>query len=161
MFSSRSYVGILCLGLLAFWACKEEPTAGMVELDLMSYGMPIVIKAPENPEIRKMDLLMTKDLTVIKGDDYNIQIFESEADSRDIGIIKSRLLAEIQRNPYFYAIIRDDPAGFVYESHVDSNYVNFGFRHVRIQGDKEFVFQQGLRGKFTKEAVMAMYLAVQ
>jgi hypothetical protein len=133
----------------------------MVELDLMSHGMPIVILAPENPEVKTMDLLMTKDLTVIKGDDYNVQIFESEADSRDVGVIKTRLLGEIQRNPYFYAVVRDDLAGFIYESRVDSNYINFGFRHVRIQGDKEFVFQQGLRGKFTREAIVAMYEAVQ
>ncbi len=160
MLSTKHYTLLLCCGLFIS-ACKEEPTAGMVELDLMSYGMPIVIKAPENPEVRKMDLVMTTDVTVIKGDDYNVQIFESEADVRDVGQIKARLLSEIQKNPYFFAVIRDDPAGFIYESKVDSSYTNFGFRHVRIQGDKEFVFQQGLRGRFSKEAVEAMYQAVQ
>ncbi len=147
--------------IIVLAACKQDPTSHLIELDLLSYGMPIVIKAPESPEIKKMDLVFTKDITVQKGDDFNLQIFESEAVSRDVGEIKSRLLAEIKQNPYFFNVLQDDPAGFIYESRVDSNYTNYGFRHVRIQGDKEYIFQQSLRGKFTLEAVETMYAAVQ
>jgi hypothetical protein len=100
-------------------------------------------------------------VTVIQGDDFNVQIFESEATIRDLATIKGRLLKEVKENPYFYGVVREDPSGFIYENHVDTNYINFGFRHVRIQGDKEYVFQQGLRGKFSKEAVEMMYAAVQ
>ncbi|HLF64777.1 MAG TPA: hypothetical protein VI603_13530 [Saprospiraceae bacterium] len=161
MIARKHIIGIICIAIVLFVACKKDPTEHLLELDLLSHGMPIVIKAPENPEIRKMDLILTKDLTVVKGDDYSVQIFESEAYTRDVGAVKSRVLGEVKSNPYFFAIVQDDPAGFIYESRVDSNYTNYGFRHVRIQADKEYVFQQGLRGKFTLDAIKMMYAAVQ
>ena len=147
--------------MLVLAACKKETATDFVELDLLSYGMPIVIKAPSDPEIKTMDLVLSKDITVTKGKDFNLQIFESDADTRDIGAIKSRLLNEVRNNPYFDTILADNKAGFIYRSQIDSTYTNYGFRYIRIQSDKEYVFQQGLRGKFTEADVERMYQAVQ
>jgi hypothetical protein len=152
---------LLPLVLLILVSCRKDPSADFVDLDLLSYGMPLVIKAPANADIKKMDLVYMKDITVMGGNDYNVQIFEAEATTHDEQVVKARLLNEVKANPYFYGIVREDPAGFIYESHVDSNYVNYGFRYIRIQADKEYVFQQGLRGKFSLESVEAMYDAVQ
>jgi hypothetical protein len=142
-------------------ACKGEPAADLPVLDLLPHGMPIVIKAPSDAEVRTMDLVLMKDLTVVHGEDFNVQIFESEATTRDVSVILARLTAEVKNNPYFYNILKTEPAGFVYENRVDSSYINYGFRHVRIQGDKEYVFQQGLRGKFSLADVETMYAAVK
>ena len=147
--------------LLCLWSCRKDPTANFEDLDLLSYGMPIVIKAPVDAEVKKMDLVYMKDITVTRGNNYNVQIFEADATTHDIEVVKARLLNEVKANPYFFGIVQEDPAGFIYESHVDSNYVNYGFRYVRIQADKEYVFQQGLRGKFSKEDIEAMYEAVK
>lgn len=147
--------------LLAVGACNPDADTSMAEMDLMEHGMPIVIKAPEGAEVKKMDLVLSQDISVIQGPDFHVQIFESNADTRDVAEIKGRLLKEIKRHPYFYALLQDDSAGFIYETRVDSNYINYGFRHVRIQGDKEYIFQQGLQGRFTREAVESMYRAVQ
>ena len=161
MIATRHLIWMTSTVALMVFACKHDPTSNLADLDLLSHGMPIVIKAPVDPEIRKMDLVFMKDITVVKGDEYNIQIFESEATSRDLATIKARLMNEVKINPYFVAILQDDAAGFIYESRVDSSYTNYGFRHVRIQGDKEYTFQQGLRGKFAREAIETMYAAVQ
>jgi hypothetical protein len=149
----------ICLLLISI-GCKPDNTSNLAELDLMSEGMPIVIQAPAGAEIKRMDLVLSKDITVIK-DDFHFQIFESNADVRDVGAVKNQLLAEVKLSPYFSKLLQDDTAGFIYETRIDSTYTNYGFRHVRIQGDKEYIFQQGLRGKYTREAVEVMYKAVQ
>ena len=147
--------------LIVSTSCHQDPAAGMAELDLMSYGMPIVIHAPEGADVRKMDLVVSKDILVDAGPDFKVQIFESNADTRDLAEIKQRMETEVRRSPYFSKILKEDASGFIYETQVDSNYVNFGFRHVRIQADKEYIFQQSLGGKFTQEAIESMYSAVQ
>lgn len=151
----------LALTITCLLSCKSDPVADFCQLDLLSYGMPIVIKTPENPEINKLDLVFMKDITVTKGADYSVQIFEADVSSRDISVIKTKLISEVKDNPYFSTILQNDPAGFIYENKVDSGYVNYGFRHIRLQGDKEYIFQQGLRGKFSRESVQAMYASVQ
>lgn len=141
-------------------ACKKQ-TDGLVQLDLLPHGMPIVIHAPENPAIRKMDFAIMRDLTVVKGPDFNVQIFEADLMTRNTEEIRNRLLNDVKANRYFSKVLQEDAAGFVYETQVDSNYINYGFRHIRLQGDKEYVFQQGLGGRFSLEAVQRMYKAVQ
>ena len=102
-----------------------------------------------------------KDVTIVKGDSFNLQIFQADVESTDLAVIKEHLVEEVKSNPYFFRILQDDPAGFIYENKVDSGYVNYGFRHIRVQGDKEYIFEQGLHGKFTKDAIELMYQCVQ
>ena len=153
---------VCCLGLVycvTSTGCSDESQDDhLVEMELMAHGMPIVIKAPEDALIETMDLVLQKDLTIKKGD-YFVQIFESDATTYNIAEIKSRLLGEVQSNKYYQKIITEDPDGFIYQTAIDSSYINYGFRRVRIQGDKEYVFQTGLRGQFPLEAVEMMYRA--
>ena len=44
---------------------------------------------------------------------------------------------------------------------IDEENINYDFRSVKILGDTEYDFQIGLVGKFTKEAAIAMFEAVQ
>lgn len=150
---------VVSLGTLA---CGEEKAESkFAELDLLSHGMPIIIQAPSDPVIKSMNLAVQKDLTVKKGPDFSLQIYESDALVRDPAAIKARLLYEVQGNKYYQKIVSDDEQGFIYQTAIDSSYINFGFRHFRLQGDKEYVFQTSLGGKFTLEAVQDMYNAVQ
>ncbi len=151
---------LIILGSLILWSCKQEKAVELMPFDLLPHGMPIVIRAPEDPEIKKHDLVFSRDITIRK-DDFNLQIFESEALTRDIPSIKARMLAEVKGSRYFAELLREDDAGFIYRTEIDTNYINYGFRFVRLQGDKEYVFQQGLQGKFSLEAVETMYQAVQ
>jgi hypothetical protein len=152
----------LILGaVICMAACSQQKDDDLVEMDLLSHGMPVVVKAPEDALIEKMDLVVQQDLTIRKGDDYYIQIFESDARNNDEAAIKQQLLSDVQSNPYFDEIVENDENGFVYKNTIDSTYINYGFRYVKIQGDKEYVFQQGMRGKFSLEAIRRMYEAVQ
>jgi hypothetical protein len=143
-------------------ACgEEESKSQFVELDLLSHGMPIVIRAPADPVIESLSLLVQKDLTVKKGTDYALQIYESDALVRNPAAIKARLLYEVQGNKYYQKIISDEDQGFIYQTAIDSSNINYGFRYFRLQGDKEYVFQSALGGRFTLEAIQDMYDSVK
>ncbi len=147
-------IGIISCGV-------EEPQSKFVELDLLSHGMPIVIQAPSDPIIESINLAIQKDITVKKGPDFSLQIFQSDALVSNPKAIKARLLYEVQGNKFYQKIMSEDDQGFIYQTAIDSSYINYGFRYFRLQGDKEYVFQTSLGGKYTLEAVQGMYQAVQ
>ena len=60
----------------------------------------------------------------------------------------------------FQKIVKEDPNGFIYETVIDSTYISYRFYHVKIKGDKELLFQSGLRGKFTQEQAEDTYNAI-
>ncbi len=142
-------------------ACSSEPVSDLKEKNLLEYGIPITILAPDSAEVETMDLVVQKDITVKKGKDYYIQIFASDATTTDANRLKSAQLEEVRDNPFFSKIIKEDSNGFIYETAIDSTKKNYGFRHFRIKGDKEYVFQTGLIGTFSLDDVEKMYLAVQ
>ena len=155
----------VCFSFLAvFLACSDTSKSAisdLVESDLLSYGMPIIVLTPPNPVISKRDMRIQRELSIQKGANFSMDIYESTAVTRDVAAIKSRLLFEIQGNPYFQTVVEEDPQGFIYETAIDSNYINYGFRYFLLQGDNEYVFQSGLGTKFTLEDVQTMYSAVK
>jgi len=158
MYRSFSF---LLVGLLLVFGCGEDKASALKPTNLLSYGLPITIMAPDSAKIEKMDLIVQQDVTVQKGSDYYVQIFASEASTTDLTKLKAEKLAEIKQNPFFTKVIQEDPNGFIFEQQFDSTQIYYGFRHFRIQGDREYVFQNGMIGKFSKESVEQMYEAVQ
>jgi hypothetical protein len=152
---------LAAVSLLVTSCGEEKSQSDFVELDLLSDGMPIVIQAPSDPIIKSINLSISRDITVKKGPDFSIQIYESDARVRNPAAIKARLIFEVQGHKYFNKIMSDDDQGFIYQTMIDSSNISYGFRHFRLQGDKEYVFQTAIGGKFTLEAVQEMYHAVQ
>lgn len=151
-------VGILFI----FAACSSEEKIELKPLDLLAQGIPVTIMAPDSADVKKSDFgPVMKDITIRKGKDYFVQIYASQASTTDISKLKAQKLAEVKSKKYFSKIIKDESAGFIYETKVDSNYIDYGFRYVQVQGSNEYVFQTGLIGPFTLEAVEKMYEAVQ
>ena len=70
-------------------------------------------------------------------------------------------MAEIKSNAYFSKIIEEEEAGFIYSMVFDSTATNYGFKYLKIQGDKEYIFQTGLVGNFGLDDVKLMYNAVK
>ena len=152
-------ISILALGTLT--SCgSDADQLDLVELDLMSQGMPVIILAPEDPVVETKKLGAYQVASIKKGDDYYVEIFESDAVSRNAADIKSRLLSDVQSNQYFTKIMSEDDNGFIYEIAVDSNYINYGFRYLKLQGDKEYIYQNGIGKRFTQDQVEQMYKAV-
>lgn len=154
---------LLVCTILLFFACQQEPKVNFKPLDLLSEGgIPVTIMAPDSAQVKKSDFgPVMKDITVRKGEDYFVQIYASEASSSDVSRLKAQELSEVKSKKYFSKIIREEPDGFIFETKVDSNYIDYGFRYVQIRGSNEYIFQTGLIGPFTLEAVENMYEAVQ
>ena len=146
---------------LFFIQCQQDQKAALKPLDLLEWGIPITVMAPDSANVKTMDLGgVLKDVTIKGENNYSIQIYATTASTTDVARVKANQLAEVKTNRYFSKIIEEEMDGFVYENVVDSsNY--YGFRHIRIQGDMEYIFQTGLIGSFTLEEVKNMYEAVQ
>jgi len=152
----RFLITLLTFHLIAACSSGTKTT----KLDLMSYGLPIAISAPEASVVEVEDLGIMKDVTVKNGNEYYIQILSSQASSNDIKRLKSDALAEVKGGKFFSKIIQEDEAGFIFEKQIDES-INYDFRYFRIQGDSEYSFQTGLIGTFTEEQVRKMYASVK
>lgn len=151
----------LC-GLFWLASCQQENQQDWKPLDLLQWGIPVTVLAPDSAKVKTMDMGgLLKDVTIKGDDNYYIQIYASDASTTDISRIKANQLAEVKANRYFSKIVNEEEAGFIFENVVDSANVYYGFRHIRVQGDKEYIFQTGLIGSFSLEEVEKMYGAVQ
>ncbi len=155
----KKNLSFVALSLL-FFACQKNDKLTLKPLNLASNGVPTTILAPDSAEIKVVDLMLQKDVTVQKGEHYYVQIFMSDATS-DVKKLKAEQLEQVKSMPYFSKIIKEEDSGFTYENKVDSTNLSYGFCHVRVQGGKEFIFQTGLIGNFSQADAETMYQAVQ
>lgn len=150
---------ILLFFVITFISCESKPVKS--SLDLLQYGLPISVNAPEGAVVESEDLGFMKDLTIKSGDDYFVQIFSSTATSIDAKNIISGLKEEVEKEQFFSKMIQEDEHGFIYEKSLGDDKIDYDFRFVKVQGDTEFQFQTGLFGTFTLDQVKDMYESVQ
>jgi len=143
-----------------FFACKPDPTSGLVDLDLMSYGVPIKIKAPQDAEVVAKDMIVMKDVT-IKKDGFYVQLLYSDAITHDPVKTLTEQRNTVESGPFFSKMVQEEEHGFIFEKKIDEDNINYDFRFVKIRGGKEYIFQTGLIGKYSLEEVQKMYAAVQ
>ncbi|MCB0548914.1 MAG: hypothetical protein KDD19_15145 [Phaeodactylibacter sp.] len=148
---------------LFFAACQSEPGGGLKETDLLSFGVPVTIMAPDSAVIKADDLGggLIRDITIRGADNYNVQVFATQAETSDIARLKAEQLADVKSIRYFEQIISEEEDGFIYKMAIDSSNTSYGFRYIVLQGDLEITFQTGLLGTFSQEEVERMYQAVQ
>ena len=129
----------------------------------MPYGIPVSIMAPDSAEIKADDLGggLIKDVTIRGKDNYNVQVFATQAETSDMARVKASQLADVKSIRYFEKIINEEEDGFIYQTAIDSNNISYSFRYIVLQGDLEIIFQTGLLGTFSQEEVERMYQAVQ
>ncbi len=149
--------------LLLTLACQDTPQTNYKPLNLLPHGLPITIQAPEGVKINMEDMGVMKDITVVEGlgHTYNVQIFSSAANTINFQQVKNEHLEEIKSREMFTKLIEESPNGFIYEQQIDSTHIGYGFKYVHIQGDQEFIFQNGILGIFKLEDIKNMYRAVQ
>jgi len=159
LFFGKIYV----LGLI-FFLVIASCTSGkkdLKSLDLMSYGVPLKIKAPEGTKVKVKDMSIYKDITLKDDKDYFVQIISTSATTNDISKIKDERLTEVKQNPFFHKVILDEKNGFVFEKKINDTTFNYDFRFIKLQGDNQFTFQTGLFGLFTKDQALNMYESVK
>lgn len=155
---------ILMLSVIAtvlLFSCNSDKKTNIKELDLMSYGVPLKVKAPEGTIVKVKDMSIYKDITLKNDKDYFVQILSSSATTNDIASLKEENLEQVKQNPYFSNVFLDEKNGFVFEKKINDTTFNYDFRYIKLQGDNQFVFQTGLFGLFTKDQVLNMYESIK
>ncbi len=156
----RNTIIVLVLSLFLFH-CQNDGKDQWNSMDLLEHGIPLSILAPDSTKVDKMNLGgILQDVTLRNGDDFYIQIYASDAATNDVTKLKADQLAEVKTNRFFSKIIEEDESGFIYETQIDS-LINYGFRYVHLQADREYIFQTGLTGTYSLDQVKRMYGAVQ
>jgi len=146
-----------CLAILVSSCQPESGSINLVEKDLLLYGVAVTLQVPDSAEIKLTDWGLQKDITIKDNTSwYNLQIFSSRALTHNLEKLKASQLEMAQESMYFSQLISEDPDGFIFETRVDS-IVNYDFRHFKIQGDNEYLFQGGLMGKSTLDEIKLMY----
>lgn len=155
------YILICVLAFASFISCKnEKPNNNLSDLDLMSYGLPIKIKAPADAAVVSDDLGIVQDVTVKGEENYFLQIIAGQAYVTDVKSLLDKQKGEVTGMKYFSKIIEEDEAGFIFEKRFSEDRTNFDFRKIIIQGDKEYIFQAGLMGQFSLDDIKVMYSAI-
>ncbi len=157
----RNIIIILMFFFAFLVSCSGDKTSDLKPLDLMSYGIPLKVKAPAGTTVKVEDLGIMKDITLKKDKNYFVQIISTSATTNDVVKLKEERLNEVKKNPFFSKVILMEDSGFVFEKKLSDSTFNYDFRHIKIQGDNEFSFQTGLYGIFDKEQVMSMYESVK
>lgn len=152
--------GYLLCAVFFIWSCQSSPMDKYKPLNLIQYGVPITILAPDSSHVEKTKLSFQDDITIKKGSDFDVQLFVSEALNSNFDIVLREKKNEIKLHPYFSKFIQEDAKGFIFEMIIDSSTTTYGFRHIDLMGDKEYIFQEALIGTFTLEAAENMYNAV-
>ena len=153
----RSLMMLVVFTLLC--SCKDA-TPVLPTLDLLSHGLPLKVKAPENVEVASSDLGIMKDVRIKNDEGYSVQIFESEATTLVIKDITAKIKADIEASLFFSKIMREEEDGFIFEKKIDESYITYDFRRVQVVGDKQYVIQAGLSSQHSLEDVEVMYASV-
>ena len=149
------------LAVAFFAACAEDPSSQWEETNLIEYGVPLKIKAPDSIEVKKSSLAGMEDITIKGENAYSLQIFATEVNTRNLGVLVSEQRSLVQEENYFRAFEEEWDEGFIYSMQLDTNTITYDFRHIRLQGDKQYIFQAGMMESHTKEEIERLVSAVR
>ncbi len=146
--------------LLFIFSCQPQDTIGDLKpLDLLKYGVPISINAPDSAVVKKTKIGDWDDITVKKGE-YSLQIFVRNAITNDLEKIKAEELALVKEEKVFSKIIKEEERGFIYETAIDS-LSNYNFKYIHLQADRVYTFQKGLADNLTQAQAENIYNSVK
>jgi len=156
----KRYFTFLMLSCLFLMNCKSDKSANYPSKDLLRHGFAISVKAPEDAEIKFDDYGLMQELTLIQGNEYNIQILKSETNTSNVKEALAAQMNLVKTDRYFSKVIEEYDNGFIFEKKIDEN-INYDFRYVKLIGEDEYIFQTGMVGTYTEESVREMYKSVQ
>ncbi len=152
---------LLLLMFSSFLACKDTfVTSDKNKTNLMSYGIPYSISAPDDVSITKIGSGSLADVSVKNQSGYDIQIFMGDAFTNDLTKLKQQKKESISANPFFVKIVEEYKNGFLYEKTTDDGKRTYDFVMVKILGDKEINFQCGNSKEFSEQEVKLMVKSV-
>ena len=152
------------IAIVTLIACNGGGTPGAwKEHNLLRYDLPVSVMGPDSVNVNSNNLLFSKDVTIegVLEEGYGIQIYSSEASSQDPKKIKAEELGASKKHQYFSELIQDDEQGFIYTTKLDSANIYHRFKYIKVQGAKEYIYQDLSGRKYDLDDVKKMYAAVQ
>jgi hypothetical protein len=148
---------LFALVMIIMTACKQG-SVKMVALDLLKYGVPVTIQAPENAKVTQPygeGEVWIQD----EASNFDIQVTKMITLGNDAAKVKAEQLEATKRVEGFSKLIMEEKSGFIFEENIDV--LNYDFKYIVVQGDKQYVFQKGFTRIATLEEVEIMYNAVK
>lgn len=128
--------------------------------DLLKYGIPYTIIAPDDVSMSKIGAGSLSDVNIKNNTGYDLQIFMSEAYTADMPRLIKIKKDQVIEHPQFSKIVEEFDNGFLYEKQDADGSRSFDFVIIKIQGDKEINFQAGNSKPFTESEVKSMIQSV-
>jgi hypothetical protein len=155
--SYKLFIYIIATFMITIFGCQNgKKTSSPDTLDLMKYGVPYTINAPDDVKVAKVGAGKLEDISIKNSNGYDVQVFMGDAFSSDLEKLKSIKKEEITSNPSFKKIIEEFDNGFIYEKTSDVGERSYDFSIIVVQGDKEITFQAGNSKEFTEAEVKTM-----
>ncbi|NND09430.1 MAG: hypothetical protein HKN87_23905 [Saprospiraceae bacterium] len=146
-----------CILSLTFLNCGDpSDVSSWSEKDLLEYGIPMTLVMPDSAKVNIVEWGIQKDITLVGDDWYNLQLFSARASTHDKKKLKAELLENVQQGRFFSEVTIDEEDGFVFAIQIDT-LLNYDFRHVKIQGDQEYIFQAGMSSSYDKDQINQLY----
>ena len=150
---------LILLASLLLIGCKAD-TDSWQETDLMSHGLPVKIDAPADLEVTKSLFSGSEEFKLSGASGYGMNVLVLEASLPSESVVKSELESIVARGKYFNKFIESEDNGFVYQITTDSVHSVFGFRKVKIQGGKQYVFQNPYMSRLTEDQAKKLYHSI-
>lgn len=157
MKSYSKYLAIIICCVAVFASCTGDKAAALKPLDLLSYGFPVTIMAPDSADVEKSSMGIIDEVTIAGKGNYGMLVQSSMVTLTDEKAIKQSEMDMVKDGRYFSKVIKENEKGFMYETVIDSVNFNYEFFYVRIQGDKEFIFRTPYDHSFTEDEVARVY----
>ena len=143
--------------MITMFACKDAKVK-FVEVDLLKYGIPVTIQAPESATITQPygegEVWVKDSLS-----NFNIQVMKMPTLGNDEAKVKAEELEVTKSIPGFSKLITEEKSGFIFKENIDVS--NYDFKYIIVQGDNQYIFQKGFTAIATLEEVEMMYNAVK
>ena len=131
-----------------------------VETDLMTHGLPVKVHAPLNVKVEKSKFSNSEEYSLKGTDGYGMNVLVVDATSSNPEKVCLELKKHVQKAKYFDDFVENNPDGFIYKIAVDSAHVVYGFRKVRIQGNKQIVFQNQYMSRLKENEARRLYESI-
>lgn len=152
----RYVMGFIVMAGVIFLTSCNDSGSKKEGMDLMKYGIPITIFAPADVQVSKVGGGKTVDLKISDGNAYDVMIFMSTAQTRNIQRIKQFKKEEVSFYPNFKKIVEEYNEGFIYEIYSPDGSLSYDFYAIKIIGDQEIDFITSNKRPYTENEVKSM-----
>ena len=152
----------LLIVVILLAACSSNEDGYLKPLNLLEYGIPLTILAPDSVDISKEKFGVYDEVAIKsqKSDDFDIRVYAGDATTSGIADVIAQQKQFLKDAGLISKTILDEPEGFIYETAVNSTLFSYGFRRILLMGDKEYIFQSG-SGIYTQTQAEEMYEATK